>query len=134
MPFGPRFILALLLHSSLLLTGCCGSGVTLQVLQLMWQNEMGEWMENEQQGGRASLVRESQPRERPRQGRDLHSRCRGPGVGMDLASVGDRRKASVEVTESGGRSWVQSRIGQDVPNTFWILFYLSFYVLHYGLI
>lgn len=54
---------------------------------------------------------EASPGERPRQGRDLHSRCRGPGVGMDSASVGDRRKASVEVTESGGRSWVQSRIG-----------------------
>ena len=54
MPFGPRFILALLLHSSSLLTSCCGSGVTLQILQLTWQNETGEWTENEQRGGRGA--------------------------------------------------------------------------------
>ena len=52
MPFGPRFIVLLLPHSSSLLTSCCGSGVTLQILQLTWQNKKGEWTENKQRGGR----------------------------------------------------------------------------------
>ena len=52
MPFGPRFIVPLLLHSSSLLTSCCGSGMTQQILQLTWQNKTREWTENEQRGGR----------------------------------------------------------------------------------
>ena len=89
MLFSPRFIVPLLLHSSEWLNTCCGSGVTLQILQLTWQNNAGEWTD-EQRGW---------------EGRRLGQN--GQGVTAEWKLTGEEVPAGGEVSPAEDRTWVQ---------------------------
>ena len=89
MPFSPRFIVPLLLYSSESLTTCCGSGVTLHILQLTWQNKTGEWTD-EQRGWEGRRLGQS-----------------GQGVTAEWKLTGEEAPAGGEVSPGADRTRVQ---------------------------